>query len=43
VFEQTRLIKKWTDLALFGELDAIGKEVQQNLAESVWIAHHVLV
>ena len=32
-----------TDLALFGELDAVGKEVQHNLPESVWVADHVLV
>ena len=30
------------DLALFGELDAIGQKVEENLPEPVRIADHVL-
>ena len=31
-----------TDLALFGELDAIGQKVEENLPEPVRIPDHVL-
>ena len=29
-------------LALVGELDAIGQEVEEDLPEPVWIANHIL-